>query len=140
MDSILRIRATEGLLPFSPSKWSEVYEEVVDLKRQMNILKEAYDEMRKWCTYVESHNQAMVGILEEDKAIMLKHQEKDGYYREKYLKLVISSNDLIEKIPRSLKEVEFMASIFKPQKEISDFLKMYRHMVDEFRARIKEQC
>ncbi|KAI5428922.1 hypothetical protein KIW84_033784 [Lathyrus oleraceus] len=55
MDSILRRRAAEGLLTFHPSKWSEAYEELVELKRQINLLEEAYDEMRKWCTYVEDN-------------------------------------------------------------------------------------
>lgn len=41
----------------------------------------------------------MVDTLEEDKAIMVKLQKNVGYYREKYLKLVILSNDLIEEIP-----------------------------------------
>lgn len=82
----------------------------------------------------------MVDALEEDKSIMLKLKGEAKYYREKYLKLVILSNDLIEEIPRSLKEAEFMGDIFKPQKEISNFLKMCRYMVEEFRTRIKERC
>lgn len=117
MDSIHGKRDVEGLLGLRTSKWSEAYEEVVGLKRQMNLLEEAYDEMRKWCNYVEIHNKAMVDTIKEDKAIMLKLQEKDGYYMEKYLKFVILSIDLIEEIPQSLKEAEFMADIFKPQKE-----------------------
>ena len=71
---------------------------------------------------------------------MVKLQEKAGYYRGKYLKSVILSNDLIEEIHRSMKDVEFIANIFKPQKEICEFLKMCRYMVEEFRARIKERC
>lgn len=82
----------------------------------------------------------MMDTLEEDKAIMVKLQEEARYYREKYLKLVMLSNDLIEKIPRSLKEAEFIANILKPQREIGDFLNMYRYMVEEFRTRIKKRC
>lgn len=80
----------------------------------------------------------MVDTIEEDKANMLKLYEKAGYYREKYLKLVILSNELIEEIPQSLKEVEYMADIFKPHKDTCDFLKMCRYTVEAFRARIKE--
>lgn len=72
MDSIIWIRDVEGLLNLHPSKWVKAYEEVVDLKRQMNLLEEVYDEMRKWCTYVEGHNQEMVDTIEEYKDIMLK--------------------------------------------------------------------
>ncbi|KAI5415293.1 hypothetical protein KIW84_040657 [Lathyrus oleraceus] len=127
MDSILRRRVVEGLLAFRPSKWSEAYEDVVDLKRQMRLLEEAYDEMRNLCIFIEGHNQEMVDTLKEDKTIMVKLQEKAGYYREKYLKLVILYNDPIEEIPRSLKEDEFMVDIFQPQKEICEFIKMCLH-------------
>lgn len=106
----------------------------------MHLLEEAYEEMRNWCIYIEGHNQETVDDLEKDKVIMVKLQEEVGYYREKYINLVMSSNDLIEEIPQSLKEAEFMVDIFKPQKEISDFLKMYWYMVEEFRNRIKERC
>lgn len=82
----------------------------------------------------------MVDTLEEDRVVMVKLQDKVEYYREKYLKLVILSNDLIKEIPRSIKEAEFMADIFKPQKEISDFLKMCHYTVEEFKTRIKERC
>lgn len=99
MDSILRRRVAKGLLALRPSKRSEAYEEVVDLKIQINLLEEMYEEMRKWCNYVESPNKAMTDTIEEDISIMLKLQEKSRYYREKYLKLVILSNDLIEEIP-----------------------------------------
>lgn len=78
MDSILRRRATEGLLAFRPSKWSEAYEEVVNLKRQMHILEKEYDDMRNWYIYIEGHNQEMVDTLKEDKAIMVKLQEEAG--------------------------------------------------------------
>lgn len=140
MDSILRRRDTEGLFSFCPFKWSEAYEEVVDLKRQMHLLEEAYNEMRNSCIYIEGHNQEIMDTLEEDKTIMVKLQEKSRYYREKYMKLVILSNDLVEEITRSLKEAEVMVDIFKPLKEIYDFLKMCRYMVEEFRTRIKERC
>lgn len=81
MDSILRRRATEGLLTFLRSKQSEGYEEVVGLKRKMHLLEEAYDEMRNWCIYIEGHNQEMMDALEEDKAIMVKLQQEVRYYR-----------------------------------------------------------
>ncbi|KAI5401354.1 hypothetical protein KIW84_065995 [Lathyrus oleraceus] len=81
MDSILQRRVVEGLLALRPSKWSNAYEEVVDLKRQMNLLEESYDKMRQLCTYVEGHNQAMADTIEDDKAIKLKLQEKAKYYR-----------------------------------------------------------
>lgn len=103
----------------------------------MHLLEEAYEEMINWCIYIEGHNQEMVDALEEDKAIMVKLQEEVRYYREKYLKLVMLSNDMIEEIPRSLKEAEFIEDIFKPQREICDFLKMCRYMMEEFRTRIK---
>lgn len=70
----------------------------------MHLLEEAYEEMRSWCIYIEGHNQEMMDALEEDKVIMVKLQEEVKSYREKYLKLVILSNDLIEEIPQSLKE------------------------------------
>ncbi|KAI5401757.1 hypothetical protein KIW84_066285 [Lathyrus oleraceus] len=88
--------------------------QVVDLKRQMNLIEEAYDEMREWGTYVDGHNQAVTNTIEEDKAIMLNLQKKLECHRERYLKLVILSNDLIDEIPRSLKEDEYMMNIFKP--------------------------
>lgn len=82
----------------------------------MHLLEEAYVEMRNWCIYIEGHNQEMVDAIEEDKAIMGKLQEEVEYYREKYIKLVMLSNDLIEEIPQSIKEIEFMEDIFKPKK------------------------
>lgn len=140
MDSVLRRRVAEGILAFRPSKWSEAYEEVVGFKRQMYLLEEAYEEMRNCCVYIEGHNQEMMDTLEEDNAIMIKLQEEAGYYREKYMKLVILSNDFIKEIPRTLKEAKFMADIFKPQRDICDFLKMCHYMVEEFRTRIKKIC
>ncbi|KAI5422490.1 hypothetical protein KIW84_045797 [Lathyrus oleraceus] len=97
------------LLAFRPSKWSEAYEEVVGFKRQIHLLEEAYEEMRSWFIYIEVHNQEIVDALEEEEVIMVKLQEEAGYCREKYLKLVILSNDLIEEIPRSLEEAEIIA-------------------------------
>lgn len=71
---------------------------------------------------------------------MLNLQEEAKYYRENYLKLVILSNDLIDEIPQSMKDAEAMMNIFKPQKEICDFLKMRLFMMEEFRTRIEERC
>lgn len=71
---------------------------------------------------------------------MLNLQEEAKYYREKYQKIIILSNNLIDEIPRSLKDAEAMMNIFKPQKEICDFLMMCRFMVEEFRTRIKGRC
>lgn len=139
MDSLLQRRAAEGLLAKRPYEWRRDHEEVVDLKRQMNLIEEAYDKMKEWGTYVDGHNQAMADTVEEAKAIMMNLQKKDEYYREKYLKLVILSNDLIDEIPQSLEEAKDMMNIFKPQKDICDFLKSYRYMVVEFRFRIKER-
>lgn len=106
----------------------------------MHLLEEAYEEMGSWWIYIEGHNQEMVDALKEDKVIMVKLQEEVGYYRETYLKLVILSNDVIDEIPWSLKEAEFMADIFKPQRKICDFLKMCHYIVEEFSTRIKERC
>ena len=65
----------------------------------MNLIEEAYDDIIKWGTYVEEHNQAMTYTIEEDKPIMLNLQRKVEHQREKYLKLVILSNDMIDEIP-----------------------------------------
>lgn len=106
----------------------------------MELMEDAYDEMKWWRTYIEGHNEEMIDTIGVDKAIMRELQKKVEHHMEEYLKLVMLSNDLIDKIPRSLKADEDMMDIFKPKKEIYDFLKLWSQMVEEFRARIKERC
>lgn len=49
----------------------KAYEYVVELRGQMKLMENAYDEMIRWITYIEGHNQEMMDTIEEDKAIML---------------------------------------------------------------------
>ena len=46
MDSILRRRTASGPLARRPYEWGKVYEDVVELRRQMKPMENAYDEMR----------------------------------------------------------------------------------------------
>lgn len=107
-----------------PSEWRREYEEIVELKRQMNLIDEAYEEMREWGTYMEEQNQTMIDTIKEDKSTMLELKIKSDHHREEYLKLVLLSNDLIEEIPRSLWAAEDMMDVFKPKEEICDFIKL----------------
>ncbi|KAI5394975.1 hypothetical protein KIW84_061545 [Lathyrus oleraceus] len=105
------------------------------------LLADVYHSLRKKHTKKgEGHNGVMVDTIEKDKAIMLNLKRKVEHHMEKYLKLVILSNDLIDEIPQSLREVKDMMNIFKPQKEICNFIQLCRHMAETFRSRIKEHC
>ena len=56
------------------------------------------------------------------------------YYKDKHEKLAFLSNNLIEDIPRSLKDAE---SVMAPLPEdVENFLKLCRTMVDRFREDI----
>lgn len=59
---------------------------------------------------------------------------------EEFVKIVILSNDLIDEIPRSLKVAEPMMKVLRPPKEIYDFIKLCRYMMDEFIDGIKRRC
>lgn len=85
-------------------EWRMAYKEIVELKRQMDLIDEAYEEMRELGTYMEEQNQIMADTIEEDRSIMLELKRKSNHHGEEYLKLVLLSNDLIEEIPRSLRE------------------------------------
>lgn len=50
---------TKRLLSRCSYEWSKSYEEVLELKIQMNVLDEAYEEMREWGTYIMNQSQAM---------------------------------------------------------------------------------
>lgn len=78
----------EGLLSMCPFEWRRAYDEIIKFKRQMNLIDEAYEEMREWGTYKEEQNQTMVDTIEEDKSIMLELKRKLDHHREEYLKLV----------------------------------------------------
>lgn len=106
----------------------------------MDFLDEAYEEMGEWGTYTKNQNQAMSETIEEEKGIMLELKRNSDHHREKYLKLSILSNHLINQIPRSLKVAEAMTGVLKPPKEIFNFIKLCRYMVDEFRDRTKIHC
>lgn len=67
-------------------------------------------------------------------------KRKSYYHRKEYLKLVILSNDLIDKIPKNLKSANAMMDVLRPSKEICDFIRLCGYMVDEFWARIKRSC
>lgn len=72
MDSLLQRRAAKGLLARRPSERRMTYKEVVGLKRQMYLIEEAYEEMKKLGNYFEEQNQAIADTIEEDKVIMMK--------------------------------------------------------------------
>ena len=60
-----------------------------------------------------------------------------GYYKYKHEKLVFLANNLIEDIPRSLRDAE---SVMVPlPKDVEDFLQLCREMVDGFRAHIRRR-
>ena len=59
------------------------------------------------------------------------------YYKDKHEKLVFLANNLIEDIPRSLKDAE---NVMVPlPKDVEDFLQLCRAMVDGFRAHIRRR-
>lgn len=124
MYSLMQRRVTKGLLTRRPFEWRRAYKEVADLKIQMTVIEEAYNEMKEWGTHAEKHNKTMAETIEEDNAIMLNLQKKVEHHREKYLKLVILSIDVIDDTPQSMKEAEDMMDIFKPLNEICDFIKL----------------
>lgn len=68
LDEQIRRRDVKKLLFIRPYDYKEAYREV---KRQMDLLDEAYKEMREWGTYMENHNQDMSETIKEDKGIML---------------------------------------------------------------------
>ena len=58
-------------------------------------------------------------------------------YKDKHEKLVFLANNLIEDIPRSLKDAE---NVMVPLlKDVEDFLQLCRAMVDGFRAHIRRR-
>lgn len=106
----------------------------------MDLLGETYEDMRELETYMENRNKSMSKTIEEDKGIMLELKRKSAPYRKEYLKLVILSNDLMDKIPKKLKSADAMMDALRPPKEIYDFIRLCRYMVDGFRAWIKRRC
>ena len=59
------------------------------------------------------------------------------YYKDKHERLTFLANNLIEDIPGSLRDAE---SVMVPlPKDVEDFLKLCRAMVDGFRADIRKR-
>lgn len=94
--------------------------------------------MRHISAYWVHQCQAMSKIADDNKFIILELHRQYVKYRRDYLKLVQLANDLIEDVPRILRNAVAEANVLSPPNEISDFIKLCKGMANEFRARMNE--
>ena len=66
--------------------------------------------------------------------IILDIYQEYRFYKDKHARLTFLANNLIGDIPRSLRDAENM--LVPLPKDVEDFLKLYREMVDGFREDI----
>lgn len=128
---IRRVKA-EWLFSQQLKDYEEVVQESEYFWKDFHILRELYERSKAEGACWEEQYVIIAQVGEDNIFIILTLYKEYMRYKDKHEKLSFLTNNLINDIPRSLKDAEdTMVSL---PKNVEDFLKLYREMVDCFRA------
>ena len=128
----------ERLLTQKTEEYEQVSLELEGLRKDFLIQRKLYTEMRAEKLYCEEQYEKISKAGKDNHKIIPNLYQEYQFYKDKHAKLAFLANNPIGDIPRSLRDTE---NVMVPlPKEIKDFLKLGRAMVDGFRAEVRRSA
>ena len=136
-ERLMKMRV-ERHLTQKTDEYEQVCLELEGLRENFLIQRRLYTELRAEKMYWEEQYTKIAQAGRDNHKIIPHLYQEYRYYKDKHEKLAFLANNLIEDIPRSLKDAE---SVMAPLLEDGDnFLKLCRIMVDRFREDIRKRA